>query len=378
MLLVAVFIGLPGAFKPQALSVVRTFPRPRPLPLSDVKITLTKFADLPRPTAMATRYRDDAIYVTSKRGVVYAIRGYERETILDISKKVAGGFEQGLLGIAFTPDGRLLIINFTDLEGRSVTRAYNFDGEVDERSARDLLVVPKPLPEHNAGMLAFGPDRYLYFSLGDGGKPADPDDKGQSLNTLLGKIHRLDILPNRTYAIPPDNPFVRRPKARPEIWAYGFRNPWRFSFDRLTGDLWIADVGSKRREEVSFEAAGTGGGLNYGWNRFEGRRRYNDKPRPKEHVLPVHEYSHDDNECAVAGGYVYRGDNVPALYGAYLFSDFCKGRLEALRLGRDGKVSEHRQFGFDVAQVSSFGQDADGELYLLNLTKGAIYRIDPA
>jgi glucose/arabinose dehydrogenase len=256
---------------------------------------------------------------------------------------------------------------------------YRFDGKVDERSARDLYVIPKPLPEHNAGNLAFGPDRRLYFSLGDGGKPADPDDRGQSVNTMLGKIHRIEILPDRTHRVPMDNPLIDRRGARDEIWAYGFRNPWRFSFDRLTGDLWIADVGSKRREEISFEKAGTGGGLNYGWNRFEGRRRYNkERDPPKEHVFPVHEYSHEGNACAVAGGFVYRGTKVPGLYGAYLFSDFCKGRLEALRLGRDGKLSEHRRFGLDVANVSSFGQDADGELYLLNLTKGAIFRIDPA
>ena len=163
--------------------------------------------------------------------------------------------------------------------------------------------------------------------------------------------------------------------ARGEIWAYGFRNPWRFSFDRLTGDLWIADVGRDNWEEVNVERAGSGGGRNYGWNRREGRRAYQDREEPKRHVLPVYAYPHDDDACSITGGYVYRGTEIDGLDGAYLFSDFCGGGISAIRVnGR--RTAEHRWFDTGVGQVSSFGQDADGELYVLSLAEGAVFRID--
>jgi glucose/arabinose dehydrogenase len=327
---------------------------------------------------MALRYRDDAVYVASKLGRVYAVRGDEEDVVLDISKEISGGWEQGLLGLAFTPDGKLLVVNFTNRKDASVTRVYAFDDEADERSKRDLFVVGKPTTQHNAGNVVFGPDDYMYLSLGDGGLAGDRENKAQSLNTLLGKIHRIEVLPDRSYQIPSDNPFARKKKARGEIWAYGFRNPWRFSFDRRTGDLWVGDVGRDQREEISFEPSASSGGLNYGWNRLEGRARFRDHEPPKKHVLPVYDYKHTDDVCAVTGGYVYRGSGVPALYGAYLFADFCKRNLEALRLGDDGKVSEYRAFDIEVPQASSFGQDAEGELYVLSLSEGAIYRIDPA
>ncbi len=374
-LLSVVLVALPVAQDPDGAAYV-ALRKPRPQLLSDVEIELTLVARVPRPTAMATRYRDDALYVASKRGEIFRVDDDETEVVLNVRDELSSGFEQGLLGLAFTPDGRSLVVNFTNKKGTSITRVYRFDEKADPKSGKDLLQVRKPAAQHNAGNLTFGPDDYLYLSLGDGGLSGDPDNNAQSLDTLLGKIHRIEVLPDGTYQIPPDNPFEGKKKVRDEIWAYGFRNPWRFSFDKTTGDLWISDVGRDQREEINYEPGDSQGGLNYGWNRMEGRRRFRDQPLPKEHVLPVHDYKHKGTVCAVSGGFVYRGENVPGLHGAYLFSDFCKGGIEAIRIGHDEEVSEHREFDVDATHVSSFGQDADGELYVLMLDAGEVYRID--
>ncbi len=346
--------------------------------LFDIDLELTLFARVPRPTAMAVRYGDDAIYVASKKGQVWQVLGRKKKVVLDVEKELSFGFEQGLLGLAFTPDGNRLVVNFTNKKDASVTRIYDFDGEAIDSSKKDLFVVPKPKAEHNAGNLAFGPDGYLYLSLGDGGLSGDPDDNAQSLDEMLGKIHRIEILPGGFYGIPDDNPFADRKGARGEIWAYGFRNPWRYSFDRLTGDLWIADVGRDNREEIDFEPFESPGGNNYGWNKVEGSIPYEDRKPPKDHVLPVYDYQHDDETCAATGGFVYRGSAIAGLDGTYLFSDFCRGGLDAIRL-KDGEVDEYRRYAdIEQGRISSFGQDADGELYVLALEDGAVYRIDPA
>jgi glucose/arabinose dehydrogenase len=237
--------------------------------------------------------------------------------------------------------------------------------------------VDQPYSNHNGGNLAFGPDGYLYIGLGDGGSGGDPHGNGQSLTTLLGKMLRIDptLLEDRPYAIPSDNPFVGREGARPEIWAYGLRNPWRYSFDRATGDLWIADVGQSAWEEIDVQSSGSDGGENYGWNRMEGDHPF-EGDAPADVVRPVFEYSHDDGGCTVTGGYVYRGRAIPALARAYLFADFCLGRLEAIRL-QDGGGAEHRILGPVVRNVSSFGEDARGELYVLSL-EGTVSRIAAA
>lgn len=352
---------------------------PSPLPLDEVELGIEPFAEVPRPTAMATRAGDDALYVATKRGKVFRVKGADGgsrdpEQILDIGPEISAGFEQGLLGIAFSPDSKLMVINFTNSEDASVTRAYSYDGvAVDESSANDLLVVPKETEIHNAGQLAFGPDGYLYVSLGDGGLSGDPDGNAQSLKTLFGKVHRIEVLPNRTYQVPPDNPFVDVEGARGEIWAYGLRNPWRFSFDKLTGDLWVTDVGRDQREEVNFQPAGQGG-LNYGWNLTEGRVSYEGRKPPGNWTPPVYNYPHVEGVCAMTGGYVYRGREIPGLYGAYVFADFCRGGIETIR--RTGnETTEHRHYPVDVARVGSFGQDSDGELYMLALEANQIYRI---
>jgi glucose/arabinose dehydrogenase len=311
-----------------------------------------------------------------------ALRDREQETLLELD--VSNMYEQGLLGIAFSPEGSFLYLNYTDPEGH--TRVDEFPMEADgpdPDERREILFVEQPLPTHNGGSLAFGPDGYLYIALGDGGWLLEADALGvdhptrenaQSMDTLLGKVLRIDPRPHgdRTYGIPPDNPFVDDEDARPEIWALGLRNPWRMSFDRETGDLWIADVGESDREEVNYQAASSAGGENYGWPRLEGTL-----PRQGEvlegMVPPIREYGLHRRQKAIIGGYVYRGRQVPGLWGTYVFGDAFKKRLQGLRQ-EDGRITEHALFDTDVRALSSFGEDDEGELFVLSLA-GPIYRI---
>jgi glucose/arabinose dehydrogenase len=236
------------------------------------------------------------------------------------------------------------------------------------------LFVDQPFSNHNGGALAFGPDGYLYVALGDGGSAGDPMGNAQSLSTLLGKLLRISPRPSggEPYSIPPDNPFVGWSGARPEIWAYGLRNPWRFSFDAATGDLWIGDVGQNAWEEIDLEPAGSDGGSNFGWDRLEGTHPFEGGSAPGS-VPPVFEYANGAGSCAVTGGYVYRGALIPALAGAYVFADYCRGRLEALVPGK-GRAMEARALGPRVDALASFGEDARGELYVLSLA-GTVSRI---
>jgi glucose/arabinose dehydrogenase len=335
-------------------------------------------ATLEQPLAMAVRRGDPALYVAEKTGKVVAIRGgsVDPAPVLDLAGQVSLGGEQGLLGIAFPPSGRFLYVNYTDTNGDTHVTEYAMGDEgADPNTRRDVLFVDQPYENHNGGNLAFGPDGYLYIGLGDGGSGGDPHGNGQSLSALLGKMLRIDPRASggRPYQIPPDNPFLDRSGASPEIWAYGLRNPWRYSFDRETGDLWIGDVGQGEWEEVDLQPAGSSGGENYGWNRMEGSHPYDGADPPADAVPPVFEYSHDDGGCTVAGGYVYRGESIPDLYGAYVFADYCVGRIEALRL-RNGRVTGQRALGPVVPGLSSFGEDAQGELYAMSLD-GGVYRL---
>ena len=299
------------------------------------------------------------------------------EPVLDLTDEVSLGSEQGLLGIVFSPDGRELFANYTDTLGDTHVVAYRMRGmRPDPSTRRELLVVDQPYSNHNGGNLIFGPDGFLYIGLGDGGSGGDPHGNGQSLSTLLGKMLRIDPQPanGKPYSVPAGNPFVGRTDARPEIWAYGLRNPWRYSFDPATGDLWIGDVGQSAWEEIDVQPASSEGGENYGWNLMEGNHPYEGGERPADVVRPVFEYSHDDGGCTVVGGYVYRGTAIPDLAGAYVFADYCVGRLEAIRV-EDGRVVEHAVLGPVVeGGLSSFGEDADGELYAMSLG-GGLYRI---
>ena len=354
-------------------------PTPSPAPLGRIRLRAVPVATLEQPLALAVREGDPTLYVAEKVGRVRAVVGGEvRPTaVLDISDEVSLGGEQGLLGIAFSPDGRFLYVNYTDVEGD--TRVAEFPmrrrGAV-ERSRREVLFVDQPYSNHNGGNMAFGPDGYLYIGLGDGGSGGDPHGYAQSLDTLLGKMLRIDPRPRAAsaYDIPPDNPFRRRAGARPEIWAYGLRNPWRFSFDRLTGDLWIGDVGQGAREEIDVQPAASGGGENYGWDLREGTEPYEGEPPPGA-MDPIYDYPLDDGACAVTGGYVYRGGDIPELWGAYLFGDFCRGRVMGLR--RDHGTVRVRALGPTIPSLSSFGEDGQGELYALSLSDG-VFRLESA
>jgi glucose/arabinose dehydrogenase len=342
-------------------------------------VRLVPVAELEQPVAMATRPGERTLYVAEQVGRVRAIRGgrLDPDPVVDISGKVTAGGEQGLLGLAFAPDGRYLYLAYTDGNGDHQISELTMGGQrADPGSERSILNFEDPFGNHNGGQLAFGPDDHLYIAFGDGGGGGDPLGSGQSLGTLFGKILRVDPRPagGRAYGVPPDNPFVDRDGARPEIWAYGLRNPWRFSFDAATGDLWIGDVGQNAYEEIDFEPAGSGG-RNYGWNRREGRHPFNGGGRPDGAVDPVIEYGRDDG-CTVIGGFVYRGRRIGGLRGAYLYGDYCSGWVRAART-RDGKVLEQRDLGLEVPSLSSFGTDAAGELYALSLA-GGVYRLATA
>jgi glucose/arabinose dehydrogenase len=360
--------------------------------LAAVNVKLTKLAELQRPTAMAIRPGDDTtLYIVEKVGRVRTMRNgkIDATPALDITSLVGSSSnEQGLLGLAFSPDGSKLYVDYTNKNGDTRVDEYAVDatGAITTSSRRQVLAQPQPQVNHNGGELGFGPDGLLYISFGDGGNAGDQGPghvsggNGQSLGTLLGKILRINPTPSngQPYTIPPDNPFVNTAGARPEIWSYGLRNPWRFSWDKQTGDFWIGDVGQDAWEEVDLATKSSGGarGVNYGWNVWEGTHRYRDGDAPGA-VMPLFDYSHENGgNCAVTGGYVYRGTKIPALRGGYLYADYCGGMLRALA-AKDGKLAQERILPVNVPGVNSFGQDASGELYVLT-DGGDVFRVDPA
>jgi len=304
-----------------------------------------------------------------KNGTVLA------QPFLDLSGSVSCCGERGLLGLAFHPDyarnGRFFV-DYTNRAGDTRVAEYRVSSDPDQArpTGRVLLGVRQPFSNHNGGMLAFGPDGKLYIGLGDGGSGGDPFRNGQSPRTMLGKILRIDVdrrTGSRPYGIPPDNPFAGRKGVLPEIYILGVRNPWRFSFDRRTGDLWIGDVGQSTTEEVDVLTPARARGANLGWNRFEGRGRFSGTPLSIGHLVqPVAQYSHASG-CSVTGGYVYRGTAVPALAGRYLYGDFCSGRIWSIRAGRrPGGVREITgALGGPRQGITSFGQDNAGEVYLV-------------
>jgi glucose/arabinose dehydrogenase len=290
---------------------------------------------------------------------------------LDLTDQVETGSERGLLGLAFHPDfaanGRFFV-NYTRApDGASVVAEFHAGAshEHADPQERVLLTVAQPFANHNGGMVAFGPDGYLYIGLGDGGSAGDPGDRAQNPNELLGKILRIDVDGARPYGIPKDNPFAGG-GGRPEVYALGLRNPWRFAFDRKDGRLLVGDVGQNRIEEI--DLVGRGG--NYGWPLMEGRSCYRpatDCERPGL-TLPMAQYQHGQGRCSVTGGYVYRGSALPGLAGSYLFADFCSGEIFGLRQDARSMLLDTR------LQIASFGEDAAGEIYVVDLG-GAVYRI---
>ena len=323
----------------------------------------------------------DRLFIVEKGGAVRIVdRGVLLSTpFLDISDRVSSGTEQGLLGLAFGPayasTGRF-VVDYTAQDGGTRISVFTVSSDrnrADPATEVVLLAVGQPFSNHNGGQVAFGPDGFLYVGLGDGGSAGDPGGRAQNLGDLLGSILRLDVA---TGAAVEDNPFQNRPGARPEIWSYGLRNPWRFSFDRLTGDLYVADVGQDRWEEVNVSPAPDGGrAVNYGWNRMEGLHCFPSESCPRDGLtLPVLEYGHDQG-CSITGGYVYRGAAVPELQGHYFYADFCRGWVRSFRF-QDGQATDQAQWPAlePGGSVPSFGEDAAGNLYLLS-SAGSVFKI---
>ena len=332
------------------------------------------------PLAVAPHPDGESLIVAEKSGVLARWTPqpdgtYDRiePALVDLRDRTSTGSEQGLLGLAVAPDGQYLYVVYTDLDGNNRLVELTIDG-TDER---ELLVVEQPYANHNGGHVAFGPDGYLYYGLGDGGSAGDPLATGQDPSDLLGSILRIAPDPDGdSYAIPADNPFVGRTDARPEVFAYGLRNPWRFSFDPATGDLWIGDVGQASREEIdvlrSVDGAAAGSGANLGWSAFEGTVPFG-VGDPTDAIQPISEYAHDEG-CSVTGGVVAR-DNDPALEGVYLYADYCARFIRGLIVSNDGsEVVSEAELGRVGGSPVSFGLGQAGEIFVL-LDSGQIQRI---
>jgi glucose/arabinose dehydrogenase len=356
-------------------------------------VTLTEVASGFTRPLLLTNAGDGSgrLFVGEQTGVIWVIENGSRlETpFLDVSDLISPDAlnlqsysERGLLGLVFHPnyeDNGQFFINYTDRGGDTVIARYTVSPDdpnvADPNSAVTILTQEQPYPNHNGGHLAFGPDGYLYIAFGDGGSGGDPENRAQNLSTILGKILRIDVDSDDTYAAPEDNPFVGQRGAAPEIWAYGLRNPWRFSFDAATGDLYIADVGQNEYEEVSFQPADSPGGENYGWNVYEGTHLYSGGELDTA-VMPLAEYDHSQG-VSITGGYVYRGEQISELQGIYLYADWGSGTLWYLYRDEDGNWQSDTFIRNSGHTVSSFGEDEQNELYLVDYS-GTIYRFDAA
>jgi glucose/arabinose dehydrogenase len=376
---------------------------PEPPPPTQVKLTLVA-SGLSAVTNI-THAGDSRLFVTEQDGRIRAVQGGQLlpTPFLDISARVACCGERGLLGLAFHPSyasNGYFYVNYTYLAANNAlrTRVSRFKvsagnpNVADANSEEVVLEFSQPYDNHNGGSLHFGPDGYLYIAVGDGGNAYDPPNNGQNTGVLLGKILRIDvnrttgadcgIAPGRNYGIPAGNPFADGAGgACDEIWAYGLRNPWRISFDRGTGDLWIADVGQGAREEIDFQGAGSAGGQNYGWDCWEGTlKNTSNDPSPAcaanpTTVAPIYDYDHNGGRCSITGGYVYRGAAYPGFKGTYFFADYCSAEMWALkRTTGSPAVTKLTISGATLSNPRSFGEDANGEIYVAS--PSAMYRIE--
>jgi glucose/arabinose dehydrogenase len=388
----------PGSSEPPAPSAT-TPPSPTTSPSASTRgdgpprLAIEPVVDsLSAPVDIAWRPDDpSSIFVVEQVGRVRIVRDGRlvERPFLDVSELVRSGGEQGLLGLAFLPDGEAgrFFVYYTDDNGDQVVASYDTDPDdrdvADPASAEIWLRMADRYGNHNGGSLAFGPDGYLYIGTGDGGGAGDPLDSGRHLDTLLAKVLRIDVSGEPAdgdprYGIPPDNPFGTTAGARPEIWLTGLRNPWRMRFDRATGDLWIGDVGQGEREEVDVARAGIGG-YDYGWNVMEGSICYRDTSTDcasPDLTLPVAEYDHGLG-CSITGGAVYRGERFPTLHGWYLFSDYCSGEFWAIDAAQD-RTDDPEIVAETDFSISAIGEDAAGELYATDLSTGQLLSIGVA
>jgi glucose/arabinose dehydrogenase len=380
---------LAGALAFVLLAALAVFPsgahaspaQPHALPtnLAAAHLKLQQVATgLSSPVALAWRGKDASrIYVADQSGTLVAVtNGHVGGPLLHFN--VSAGNEEGLLGIAFSNNGRKLYADFTDPIGDIRIVEFTMSGSTPlPGSRRQLLVIPHhTFPNHNGGDLVVGADNMLYISVGDGGGGGDTLHNGQNTNSLLGKILRIN--PNKSgtaqYSVPRDNPFAGQAGKRGAIWMYGLRNPWRFSFDRQTHDLWIGDVGQNLYEEVDYAKAGQKG-INWGWNLREGFHPYNGGAKPPGARDPILERPHTAGDCAIIGGYVYRAKVIPSLFGAYVFSDECTGELRAV-VQKNGKVTQSRDLNLNVSQTTTFGEGPNGGIFAASRT-GTIYALVP-
>lgn len=351
------------------------------------KLRLTLFATgLSNPTTIVSSgsASDNRLFVTDRDGIIRIVEpsgSVNTKPFLDISSKVMSGGEMGLLGLAFSPGyakNGYFFINYINKDQSTVIARYHVsaDGNIaDPSSEQVVLRLKQPYTNHNGGALAFGRDGYLYAALGDGGGAGDPENRAQDPNGLFGKILRLDVheLP---YKIPPSNPFANQPDKRGEIWDMGLRNPWRFSFDRTTGDLYVADVGQDSFEEIDVESSNSTGGNNYGWRCYEGDHEFNPAAckSKDQYVLPVATYDHSENRCSVTGGYVYRGNRFPGIRGHYFYADYCNGTVYSL-MRQNGKWVSTTAANTPY-NISAFGEDSLGELYMSDFATGSLYALE--
>jgi glucose/arabinose dehydrogenase len=358
------------------------------LPPGNVEVHLEEVATgLTMPVLVTAAPGDTSrLFVVEKRGTVRVLKhGVLLPTpFIDLSSRVTKGSEQGLLGMAFHPTDNRVVLSFTiagpDRGGRSRVATFTPGADpdvLDPASEQVVIEVDQPYSNHNGGHVAFGPDGYLYFGLGDGGSGGDPQGHGQDRNDLLGSLLRLDLDHGLPYSVPASNPFVGTAGARGELWNWGLRNPWRFSFDRANGNLYIADVGQNEWEEVDVQPASSAGGENYGWAVMEGDHCYKSGSCARAGLtMPAIEYGHGDG-CSITGGYVYRGTAIPELAGTYFYGDYCNGWVRSFTYagGIATNASSWPTLG-TKQQITSFGEDARGEIYVV-LASGTIYRIAP-
>jgi glucose/arabinose dehydrogenase len=354
---------------------------PTPIPTEFVLKLQEVASGLSSPVYVTSPAGDARLFVVEQPGRIRIIENGQLVTapFLDITSRVGSGGERGMLSVAFHPQYRtngFFYVYFTGTSGEIRIERFTVSSNANAANAASsklILTVAHARTNHNGGLATFGPDGMLYLGLGDGGGGGDPDHNGQNQNTLLGKLLRINVDSDDPYSIPPGNPFAGRNDARQEIWAMGLRNPWRYAFDRSSGRLYIADVGQDAIEEVNVVTA-TRAGVNYGWNVLEGSTCYNASTCTKTGFeLPVLEYSHANGQCSITGGFVYRGSAMPELAGAYFYSDYCAGWVKSFTFN-NGAAAEQRDWSLgNVGNITSYGEDANGELYLTSST-GRVYK----